>query len=140
MDDIAQFDFPTDSPKIIKVIGVGGGGGNAVNHMYREGIHDVTFVLCNTDNQALAESPVPVKLQLGRSITQGLGAGNRPERARDAAEESIEDIRNQLNDGTKMVFITVYCGPSFSHYTFRIEIIFIFAYCLPSCTSSSISA
>ena len=73
MDEIVQFDFPTDSPKIIKVIGVGGGGGNAVNHMYREGIHDVTFVLCNTDNQALAESPVPVKLQLGRSITQGLG-------------------------------------------------------------------
>ncbi|MCF2709698.1 cell division protein FtsZ [Bacteroides pyogenes] len=110
MDEIVQFDFPTDSPKIIKVIGVGGGGGNAVNHMYREGIHDVTFVLCNTDNQALAESPVPVKLQLGRNITQGLGAGNRPERARDAAEESIEDIRALLNDGTKMVFITAGMG------------------------------
>ena len=110
MYEIVQFDFPTDSPKIIKVIGVGGGGGNAVNHMYREGIHDVTFVLCNTDNQALAESPVPVKLQLGRSITQGLGAGNRPERARDAAEESIDDIKEQLNDGTKMVFITAGMG------------------------------
>ena len=110
MDEIVQFDFPTDSPKIIKVIGEGGGGGNAVNHMYREGIHDVTFVLCNTDNQALAESPVPVKLQLGRSITQGLGAGNRPERARDAAEESIDDIKEQLNDGTKMVFITAGMG------------------------------
>ena len=110
MDELVQFDFPTDSPKIIKVIGVGGGGGNAVNHMYREGIHDVTFVLCNTDNQALAESPVPVKLQLGRSITQGLGAGNRPERARDAAEESIDDIKEQLNDGTKMVFITAGMG------------------------------
>ena len=110
MDEIVQFDFPTDSPKIIKVIGVGGGGGNAVNHMYREGIHDVTFVLCNTDNQALAESPVPVKLQLGRSITQGLGAGNRPERARDAADESIDDIKEQLNDGTKMVFITAGMG------------------------------
>ena len=110
MDEIVQFDFPTDSPKIIKVIGVGGGGGNAVNHMYREGIHDVTFVLCNTDNQALAESPVPVKLQLGRSITQGLGAGNRPERARDAAEESIDDIKERLNDGTKMVFITAGMG------------------------------
>ncbi len=110
MDEIVQFDLPTDSPKIIKVIGVGGGGGNAVNHMYREGIHDVTFVLCNTDNQALAESPVPVKLQLGRSITQGLGAGNRPERARDAAEESIDDIKEQLNDGTKMVFITAGMG------------------------------
>ena len=110
MDEIVQFDFPTDSPKIIKVIGVGGGGGNAVTHMYREGIHDVTFVLCNTDNQALAESPVPVKLQLGRNITQGLGAGNRPERAREAAEESIEEIRNELNDGTKMVFITAGMG------------------------------
>ena len=110
MDEIVQFDFPTDSPKIIKVIGVGGGGGNAVNHMYREGIHDVTFVLCNTDHQAVAESPVPVKLQLGRSITQGLGAGNRPERARDAAEESIDDIKEQLNDGTKMVFITAGMG------------------------------
>ena len=110
MDEIVQFDFPTDSPKIIKVIGVGGGGGNAVNHMYREGIHDVTFVLCNTDNQALAESPVPVKLQLGRSITQGLGAGNRPERARDAAEESIDDIKEQLNDGTTRVFITAGLG------------------------------
>ena len=110
MDDIVQFDFPTDSPKIIKVIGVGGGGGNAVNHMYREGIHDVTFVLCNTDNQALKESPVPVKLQLGRSITEGLGAGNRPERAREAAEESSEEIKSLLNDGTKMVFITAGMG------------------------------
>ena len=110
MDEIVHSVFPADSPKIIKVIGVGGGGGNAVNHMYREGIHDVTFVLCNTDNQALAESPVPVKLQLGRSITQGLGAGNRPERARDAAEESIDDIKEQLNDGTKMVFITAGMG------------------------------
>ncbi|MCD8261570.1 MAG: cell division protein FtsZ [Bacteroides sp.] len=109
-DDIMLFDFPTDTPNIIKVIGVGGGGGNAVNHMYREGIHDVTFVLCNTDNQALAESPVPVKLQLGKSITQGLGAGNRPERAREAAEESIEEIHELLNDGTKMVFITAGMG------------------------------
>lgn len=109
-DEIVQFDFPTDSPKIIKVIGVGGGGGNAVNHMYREGIHDVTFVLCNTDNQALAESPVPIKLQLGKSITQGLGAGNRPERAREAAEESLDDIKSLLSDGTKMVFITAGMG------------------------------
>lgn len=107
MDNIVQFDFPTDSPKIIKVIGVGGGGGNAVNHMYREGIHDVTFVLCNTDNQALKDSPVPVKLQLGK---EGLGAGNRPARARKAAEESIEDIRKMLDDGTKMVFITAGMG------------------------------
>ena len=65
-ETIMPFDFPQDNPTIIKVIGVGGGGGNAVNHMYKEGIHDVTFVVCNTDNQALAESPVPVKLQLGK--------------------------------------------------------------------------
>ena len=106
-DAIVPFEFPTDSPKIIKVIGVGGGGGNAVTHMYREGIHNVTFVLCNTDSQALKGSPVPVKLQLGK---EGLGSGNRPERARQAAEESIEDIREMLNDGTKMVFITAGMG------------------------------
>ncbi len=104
---IMPFDFQADSPSIIKVIGVGGGGGNAVNHMYKEGIHDVTFVVCNTDNQALAESPVPVKLQLG---SEGLGAGNRPERAREAAQESIEDVKNMLNDGCKMVFITAGMG------------------------------
>ena len=88
MDDtILNFNYPTDTPKIIKVIGVGGGGGNAVTHMYKEGIHDVTFVLCNTDNQALNRSDVPIKLLLGREITQGLGAGNKPERAMMAAEE-----------------------------------------------------
>jgi cell division protein FtsZ len=106
-EEILPFAFPADTPKIIKVIGVGGGGGNAVNHMYREGIHDVTFVLCNTDKQALAESPVPFKLQLGK---EGLGAGNRPDRAREAAEESIEDIRKMLSDNTKMVFITAGMG------------------------------
>jgi cell division protein FtsZ len=106
-EEILPFVFPADTPKIIKVIGVGGGGGNAVNHMYREGIHDVTFVLCNTDKQALAESPVPFKLQLGK---EGLGAGNRPARAREAAEESIEDIRKMLSDNTKMVFITAGMG------------------------------
>ena len=90
-ETIMPFDFPQDNPTIIKVSGVGGGGGNAVNHMYKEGIHDVTFVVCNTDNQALAESPVPVKLQLGK---EGLGAGNRPARAREAAEESIEDVKH----------------------------------------------
>lgn len=106
-DEIAQFDQPQDAPKIIKVIGVGGGGGNAVNHMYKEGIHDVTFVLCNTDYQALTDSPVPMKLQLGK---EGLGAGNRPARAREAAEESLEKIKNMLNDDTKMVFITAGMG------------------------------
>ena len=92
---------------IIKVIGVGGGGGNAVNHMYREGIHDVSFVLCNTDNQALNDSPVPVLLQLG---TEGLGAGNKPAKARQAAEESLESIKQMLSDGTKMTFITAGMG------------------------------
>ena len=107
MDDtILNFNYPADSPSIIKVIGVGGGGGNAVTHMYKEGIHDVTFVLCNTDNQALYRSDVPVKVTLGREITQGLGAGNKPERAMMAAEESLEDLRKMLSDGTKMVFIT----------------------------------
>lgn len=111
MDDtILSFNYPTDTPKIIKVIGVGGGGGNAVTHMYKEGIHDVTFVLCNTDNQALNRSDVPVKVPLGRNITQGLGAGNKPERAMMAAEESVEDIRKMLSDGTKMVFITAGMG------------------------------
>ena len=92
---------------IIKVIGVGGGGGNAVNHMYREGIHDVSFVLCNTDNQALNDSPEPVLLQLG---TEGLGAGNKPAKARQAAEESLDAIKNMLSDGTKMTFITAGMG------------------------------
>lgn len=105
------FDFSReDTSSIIKVIGVGGGGGNAVNHMYKEGIHGVTFALCNTDNQALAKSPIPVKLQLGPTITHGLGAGNNPPKAKDAAEESIEDIRHLLGDGTQMVFITAGMG------------------------------
>lgn len=106
-EKIMPFDFQSGTPSIIKVIGVGGGGGNAVNHMYREGIHDVTFVVCNTDNQALDESPIPIKLQLGH---EGLGAGNRPERARDAANESLEDIKQMLNDGCKMAFITAGMG------------------------------
>ena len=104
---LIDMDVPSTQPSIIKVIGVGGGGGNAVNHMYREGIHEVNFVLCNTDSKALMDSPVPVCLQLGK---EGLGAGNRPERAREAAEESVEDIRKMLNDGTKMVFITAGMG------------------------------
>ena len=98
-------DLPKDNC-IIKVIGVGGGGGNAVNHMYRKSIKDVTFVLCNTDRQALNNSPVPVHIQFG----EGLGAGNIPEVARKAAEESEEDIRKMFNDGTKMSFITAGMG------------------------------
>lgn len=106
-NNILDFGDPDKSNSIIKVIGVGGGGGNAVNHMYRKGIHDVTFVLCNTDNQALNDSPVPVHLQLGK---EGLGAGNKPAKARKAAEESADDIREMLNDGTRMAFITAGMG------------------------------
>ena len=107
---VLPVNFPTASPNIIKVIGVGGGGSNAVKNMYREGIHDVTFVLCNTDRQALASSDIPVKIQLGRETTKGLGAGNDPEVARLAAEESIEDIRALFQDETQMVFITAGMG------------------------------
>lgn len=106
-NDILDFGEPEKENSIINVIGVGGGGGNAVNHMYREGIHDVSFVLCNTDNQALNDSPVPVHLQLGK---EGLGAGNKPAKARQAAEESLDDIKNMLSDGTRMTFITAGMG------------------------------
>ncbi|MBO5678850.1 MAG: cell division protein FtsZ [Bacteroidaceae bacterium] len=109
-NDILPVDLPTEERKIIKVIGVGGGGGNAVKNMYQTGIQDVSFVLCNTDNQALAKSSIPVKLQIGRNTTKGLGAGNDPEVARQAAEENIEDIRKQFQDGTEMVFITAGMG------------------------------
>lgn len=106
MEDIVQFDLPTNSPKIIKVIGVGGGGCNAVNHMYNEGIEGVAFMVCNTDSKALGDSPVPDKLQLGK----GLGAGNKPEKGREAAEECIDEIHQRLTDGTRMVFITAGMG------------------------------
>lgn len=92
---------------IIKVIGVGGGGGNAVNHMYLEGFHDVNFVICNTDSKALEESPVPTCVQLGKD---GLGAGNNPAIARAAAEYSIEQVRKLFDDGTRMAFITAGMG------------------------------
>lgn len=108
--DLQNFDLPSSTPKIIKVIGVGGGGGNAVSHMYKEGIHDVSFVLCNTDNQALLEAPIPTRIQLGKEATKGLGAGNKPPKAKEAAEESIKEIEDMLNDGTKMVFITAGMG------------------------------
>lgn len=108
--DLLDFQFPSKPQTIIKVIGVGGGGGNAVNHMYNEGIHDVSFALCNTDNQALLQSPVKTRVQLGRTITEGLGAGNKPEVAKAAAEESKADIQRLLGDGTRMVFITAGMG------------------------------
>ena len=104
---IVDMGVPTTTPQIIKVIGVGGGGGNAVNYMYRMGIHDVNFVVCNMDCKAFMYTPVPLRLQLGN---EGLGAGNRPERSKKAAEESIDRIREMLDDGTKMVFITAGMG------------------------------
>jgi cell division protein FtsZ len=107
---IKSFDFPQTTQSIIKVIGVGGGGGNAVTHMFREGIQDVTFALCNTDYQALLKSEVPVKVQLGKKTTKGLGAGNQPNIAKLAAEESLPELNSLLNDGTQMVFITAGMG------------------------------
>ncbi len=110
LDDSLPLELPLIDSSIIKVIGVGGGGGNAVNHMYRQGITDVSFVVCNTDNQALIKSPVPTKIQLGIDTTAGLGAGGNPSVARAAAEESIEKIQGLLKDNTKMVFITAGMG------------------------------
>lgn len=108
MEDIIKFDFPTNkATNIIKVIGVGGGGGNAVKNMYSLGIQDVSFALCNTDSQALSRADIPVKLQLGQT---GLGAGNDPAKGREAAEESIEYIKELFNDTTRMVFITAGMG------------------------------
>jgi cell division protein FtsZ len=98
--------MPKNNPSIIKVIGVGGGGGNAVNHMFREGIHDVSYVVCNTDQKALEESPVPTRVQLG----DGLGAGNKPDVGREKAIESIEQIKQMFTDGTRMVFVTAGMG------------------------------
>ena len=105
-----KFDIPAQSKSIIKVIGVGGGGSNAVNHMFSQGIKDVEFVICNTDKQALASSSVPNRLQIGLDLTEGLGAGANPERGKQAAIESREQIRELLSQGTKMVFITAGMG------------------------------
>ncbi len=104
------FAIPTDAPRIIKVIGVGGGGSNAVENMYNKGIHNVSFVICNTDIQALNHSNIPVKVQLGETVTEGLGAGNDPAVAHMAAEESRQQIEKLFNDGTKMAFITAGMG------------------------------
>jgi len=105
-----QFELPQEESSIIKVIGVGGGGSNAVNHMFRLGIKGVDFIVCNTDKQALGKSPVPHKIQLGTSLTRGLGAGAKPEIGRDSALESIEEIKALLKDNTEMVFITAGLG------------------------------
>jgi cell division protein FtsZ len=105
-----QFELPQEENSIIKVIGVGGGGSNAVNHMYRLGIKGVDFIICNTDKQALDKSPVPNKIQLGFESTKGLGAGSIPDVGRDAALESINEIKRFLGEGTQMVFITAGLG------------------------------
>jgi len=105
-----KFDLPINNQSIIKVIGVGGGGGNAVNHMFRQGIRDVDFVVCNTDAQALASSPVLHKVQLGASLTEGLGAGANPDQGRAAALESEDEIKSLFTPNVKMVFITAGMG------------------------------
>ena len=110
MSDTYSFELPTHHKSIIKVIGVGGGGSNAINHMFNQGIKDVEFVSCNTDAQALKGSPVPYKLQIGINITEGLGAGANPTIGKEAAIESKDDIRELLGDDTKMVFITAGMG------------------------------
>ena len=105
-----KFEMMNDSDNIIKVIGVGGGGSNAVSHMYRQGIVGVDFIICNTDNQAMETSPVPVKVTLGPQLTSGRGAGSKPQVGKEACIESLEEIQALINDNTKMVFITAGMG------------------------------
>ena len=109
-EDLINFDLPVERSSIIKVIGIGGGGNNALNHMFEKGIRDVNFVVCNTDQQALAESPVPVKVQIGEALTEGRGAGSKPEIGRQAAVENIKDVMESLSGNTRMVFITTGMG------------------------------
>jgi len=109
-DDIMNFDLPVERSSIIKVLGIGGGGNNAVNHMFEKGIRDVNFVVCNTDHQALTQSPVPIKVQIGEALTEGRGAGSKPEVGRQAAIENIDDVMDALSGNTKMVFITTGMG------------------------------
>ena len=105
-----DFDLPKNQSNVIKVIGVGGGGSNAINHMFKQGIKGVDFVICNTDAQALENSPVPVKIQLGVTLTEGLGAGANPKIGEQAAVESLEEIKSMLASNTKMIFITAGMG------------------------------
>ncbi len=105
-----KFDIPKEKKSIIKVIGVGGGGGNAVGNMYKQGIIGVDFAICNTDNQAMEHNPVMTKITLGPSLTDGRGAGSKPEVGKEACIESIDDVRSFLQDGTKMLFITAGMG------------------------------
>lgn len=104
------FDIPKNKTSIIKVVGVGGGGGNAVAHMYNQGITGVDFAICNTDNQAIESSPIPTQIQLGPHLTEGMGAGSLPEVGKEACIESIDEVRQFLDDGTKMLFITAGMG------------------------------
>ncbi|MBT8263518.1 MAG: cell division protein FtsZ [Bacteroidia bacterium] len=108
--DNISFDLPKNQSNVIKVIGVGGGGSNAINHMFSQGIKGVDFVICNTDSQALENSPVPIKIQLGVSLTEGLGAGANPKIGEQSAVESMEEIKNMLTTNTKMIFITAGMG------------------------------
>ena len=110
IDTNFSFDLPKNKSNVMKVMGVGGGGSNAVNHMYKQGIKGVDFVVCNTDSQALEESPVPNKIQLGVNLTEGLGAGANPEIGKLAALESYEELKNLLETQTKMLFITAGMG------------------------------
>ncbi len=108
--DNISFDLPKNQSNVIKVIGVGGGGSNAINHMFSQGIKGVDFVICNTDSQALENSPVPIRIQLGISLTEGLGAGANPKIGEQSAVESMEEIKNMLTTNTKMIFITAGMG------------------------------
>ncbi|WP_163718231.1 cell division protein FtsZ [Mangrovibacterium lignilyticum] len=110
IEDLIDFGLKKAQSSIIKVLGAGGAGCNAVNHMFTEGIHGVDFVICNTDAQAMIHSPVPVKIQLGVTLTEGRGAGNQPDHGRQAAIENLDDIRNVLDGNTKMLFITAGMG------------------------------
>jgi cell division protein FtsZ len=105
-----SFDLPKNQSNVIKVIGVGGGGSNAINHMFKQGINGVDFIVCNTDSQALQNSPVPIKIQLGMNLTEGLGAGANPDVGHQSAIESIGEIEKMLDNNTKMVFITAGMG------------------------------
>ncbi len=104
------YEFPKDDSPVIKVIGVGGGGSNAVTHMFKQGIIGVDFAICNTDNQAMESSPVPTKIRLGPNLTEGRGAGSKPNVGKLACEESIEEVKRYIENNCKMLFITAGMG------------------------------